>query len=317
MPIQYLRVCEVQAGVPGQAGGLKLRDSAAAPTLRIQFEIIKTLRSKLNTMLLRVYNLSPDNIAKVKGEFEDVLVKAGYEGAVSDLFRGQIRKRSTYREDNDWITEIDAADGDRDAQTATVNLTLAAGTTTEQLVQKISASLKSTTVGHIVVKEKARLRGRVICGLATDLLDDMAIDNDAHWSFQDGRLDIVRADSTLPTEAIVITAATGMLGAPEVDDKGIKVKCLLNPRIRCNGKIQINNDDVKLKIAKERERQPGAKKPTKPSKAKKKNLAHLDPGGIYKVYKVVHKGDTRDRQWQSEVYAVALEKTIPAGKAAA
>jgi hypothetical protein len=314
---QYRRVCELQVGVPGASGGLLVRDSIANPGLRMQFEVIKTLRSKLNTALIRVYNLSPDNVGKIKGEFQDVLLKAGYEGAVSDLFRGQIRHVSTYRDGNDWITEIDAADGDRDATTATVNITLAAGTTTTQAIQKITAAFKTTTVGHIVVKERTRLRGRVLCGLATDHLDSFAIDNDAHWSFQDGRLDIVRADSTLPTEAIVITAATGMLGAPEVDDKGIAVECLLNPRIRCNGKIQIDNAAVKLKIAKERERQPGAKAPTKPSKAKKKNLAHLDPQGVYKTYKIVHKGDTRDRQWSSKTFAVGLEKTIPAGRAAA
>lgn len=317
MSVQYRRVCELQVGVPGKAGGLKVSDSIANPGLRMQFEVIKTLRSKLNTALIRVFNLSPDNIGKIKGEFQDVLLKVGYEDAISDLFRGQIRHVATYKDGTDWITEIDAADGDKDAQNATVNITLAAGTTTTQAIQKIAGAFKATSVGHIVIKERKRLRGRVLCGLATDLLDDFAIDNDAHWSFQDGRLDIVRADSTLPTEAIVISAATGMLGAPEVDDKGIKVKCLLNPRLRCNGKIRIDNAGVKLKIAKERERNPGAKKATKPSKAKHKNLAHLDPGGIYKLYKIVHKGDTRDREWQSESFAVGLEKTIPAGKAAA
>jgi hypothetical protein len=317
MSVQYRRVCELQVGVPGAAGGLLIRSMVDAPGLRMQFEVTKTLRSKLNTALIRVYNLSPDNVAKIKGEFQEVLLKVGYEDAVSDLFRGQIRNSATRRDGNDWITEIDAADGFRDAHTSTVNITLSAGTTTTQAIQKIAAAFSTTTVGHVVVKEKKRLRGRVLCGLATDHLDSFAIDNDAHWSFQDGRLDIVRADSTLPTEAIVITAATGMLGAPEVDDKGIAVECLLNPRIRCNGKIQIDNAAVKLKIKKERERQPGAKAPTKPSKAKKKNLAHQDPGGIYKAYKVVHKGDTRDRGWSSKVFAVGLEKTIPAGRVAA
>ena len=106
-----------------------------------------------------------------------------------------------------------------------------------------------------------------------------------------------------------------------VDDKGVKVKCALNPRIRVNGKIKLNNHDFKLKIAKERERKPGAKAARAggrtAKKPKAKNLARLDPDGIYRVYKVVHKGDTRSNEWTSEVYAEALEKTIPSGRVAA
>jgi hypothetical protein len=67
----------------------------------------------------------------------------------------------------------------------------------------------------------------------------------------------------------------------------------------------------------QRAAKPGAAKPKKPPKTK--HLARTDPDGIYKVYKQVLKGDTRGtgKDWVSEVFAVALEKTIPSGKVAA
>jgi len=319
MALQWRRVVDVAVGAlePGDTlvRGFKVTDSASKPGPRIQFEITKTLRSSLNTAKVRIFNLSADNRGRIKGEYQDIVVNAGYEGSALLLFRGQIRTVGTPSDGTDDITEIDAADGDRDARKSIVNFTLSAGTTTAQELDKIVGSFERTTKGHVVIKNKKRLRGKVVCGRATDALDKMAADGDAHWSFQDGRLDIVRADSTLPTEAIVIRADTGMQEAPEVDDKGIKVKCFLNPRIRCNGKIQLDNRDIKLKVARERERAPGAKKPTKAPKAK--NLARLDPLGVYKVYKVIHKGDTRSNEWVSEVFAEALDKTIPAGRVAA
>jgi hypothetical protein len=313
MSLQWRRVVDVVVGVNGS--GFKVSDSIAQPGPRVQFEVTKTLRSSLNTAKIRIFNLGPDNRGQIKGELDDVILNAGYEGQSLLIFRGQIRNVGTPSDGNDDITEIDAADGDRDARKSIVNVTLAAGTTNEQLIDQVVGSFEKTAKGQIVIHDKKRLRGRVISGRATAVLDMIATDSDAHWSFQDGRLDIVAADSTLPTEAIVIRSDTGMLEAPEVDDKGVKVRCLLNPRIRVNGKIQLDNHDVKLKVAKERERQPGAKKPTKAPKAK--NLARLDPDGVYKVYKVIHKGDNRGNDWVSEVYAEALQKTIPAGRVAA
>lgn len=54
----------------------------------------------------------------------------------------------------------------------------------------------------------------------------------------------------LPGEAIVLRADTGMLGAPEINDKGIAVKCLMNPALRVNGAIKLDNNGIKAKRVK-------------------------------------------------------------------
>jgi len=313
MSLQWRRSYDLVIGDAGH--GLRITETPDKPGLRVVFEITKTLRSSLNTAVIKIYNLNPDNEGKIKGEFTEVLFNVGYQGAALLVFRGQIRNVSTYPAGTDRITEIHAADGERDARKSIVNFTLAAGTTTEQLVDKLTESFETTKKGQIVIKDQARARGRVVSGMAVDVLHAVANDSNASWSIQDGRLDIVEADSTLPTEAIVIRPDTGELAAPEVDDKGVKVTSLLNPRIRCNGKIKIDNHELKLAVVKQRERQPGAK--PSPKTPKSKHLARTDPDGIYKVYKVVHKGDTRRTEWFSETYAQALGKPIPAGRTAA
>jgi hypothetical protein len=126
---------------------------------------------------------------------------------------------------------------------------------------------------------------------------------------------LVRADSTLPTEAIVLTSETGLLDPPMVDDKGVRTKCLLNPRIAINGKVQIDNNEVRLKIKKQREAKPGAHRKS-PAK-KRGELARLDPDGVYKTIKLKHKGDTRGDDWFTEATNIGLDKSIPAGKVAA
>jgi hypothetical protein len=304
---QWKRECQVVIGAAGK--GIAIKD------LRIYFEVTKSLRSTLNTALIRIYNMTQDHENQIKGEFDDVLINAGYIGATQLIFRGTIRHTFGYREGNEHITEIDAADGDRDLRKTIVNTTLAAGSSSAQIVDHVVGNFAETTKGHVVLKDQQRIRGRVLSGSAADVLDDVAAQSDAHWSIQDGVLQIVPVDSTLPTEAIVLRSDTGLLGAPEIDDKGIKATCLLNPRIQCNGKVWLNNNDLKAKIAKELETKPGAKK----VKVKRHRgvIARLDPDGIYKVYKLVHEGDTRDNTWTTQVFCVGLDKSIPAGKEAA
>jgi len=306
-----MRECEVVIGVASAGSGLSVRD------LRIQFEITKTIGRVPNTCEIKIYNLSPDNEAKIKGEFDEVLVNAGYKGHALLIFRGNIRRTFRYRDGNDYIMQIDAADGDKDFRKSIVNTTLAAGSSSAQLLDHVVGTFSSTKRGHAVIKDRARLRGRVISSPSRDVLDDIAAESDAHWSIQDGVLEIVPVDSTLPTEAIVLRSDTGLLGAPEVDDKGIKAKCLLNPAIRVNGKVQLDNNDLRAKIKIEHEKKASTVTHRVTSAKTKKELARLDPDGIYKVVKLVHKGDNRGSDWTTEVHCTALAKTIPAGKRAA
>jgi hypothetical protein len=310
-PQQFGRVCQVVIGNSSQGQGIVVEK------LRIQFEVTQSILRTPNTATVKIYNLSQENEALIKGEFDEVLINAGYVNASKLIFAGNIRHSFAYADGPDRIMELDSADGDADFRNTVVNAVLTAGTTQSQAINQLASKFTTTKLGHMVVSDGKRIRGKVMSGPARKFFDEIAATNDAHWSIQNGVLQIVPVDSTLPTDAIVISIATGMLGAPELDDKGIKVTCLLNPSIRPNGKIWLNNNDIKDAILKQRASKPGAAKPKKPPKTK--HLARTDPDGIYKVYKQVIKGDTRGsgKDWTSEVFAIALEKTIPSGKAAA
>lgn len=317
MSVNFQRVYDLRIGDADAGKGVRIFQTPEREGLRVQFEITKTIRSSLNTAVFKVFNLAPDNIGRIKGEFDEVRFECGYAGAQLLTFVGQIRWVTTYQDGTNAITEIHAADGERDAQTI-VNFTLAAGTTEQQLVDKLLAALELTTAGHIVIKDRKRLRGRVVSGRALEHLARLAQEHGANASIQDGRLDIVPAGSVLPDQAIVIRADTGMKEAPEVDDQGVKFRTQLDPRLRCNGRVKLDNHDLKLKVFKERERKPGAKPSVHPKKpAKSKHLARLDPDSVYKVYKHVMKGDTRGNSWESEVFTVGLDRETPAAQAVA
>lgn len=310
--LQWNRKCTVVVGP--STGAVRIEE------LRVQFEVVKTPGKTPNGAKILIYNLSQETEARIKGEFAEVLLNVGYANATELVFRGNLRHVFAYRQDADRIVQLDAADGDKAYREAKLNVTLAAGTTIGSIIDHAIAAMGGVTKGHVTIKDRKLGRGKVVSGMVRDIFDPIAESSEADWSIQDNTLQIVPCDSTLPTEAIVISADTGMLNAPELTDKGIKVECLLNPAIRVGGKIRLDNNDLKAKIGLKRASLVPKKKVTGKTKAKPKKgreLARLDPDGVYKVLQVTHKGDTRGMEWRSIVEAVALQKSIPSGRQAA
>lgn len=314
---KFGRVCQVLVGDNGNGDvspstGLLIQNvqEDGSPGLHITFEIQKTIYRTPNVALVKIYNLNSTSEKKVDKEFNDLIIQCGYHGQVRVCFRGNIRFAYHYREVNDRIVEINAADGDKDFHNAIVNFTLAAGHSDQQTVDSLLTSFQATTLGHVHGKnlKAKRLRGKTYVGSARDVLDQIARESDGNWSIQDGKLILVPVDSVLPGEAIAVSSETGLLGAPEVNDKGITIKVMMDPRIIPGGKLWLMNNEVKQKHLK-------AEKTGQKRKLHGPNVpVRTDPDGVYKVYAVKHVGDTRGGDWYSECKCVALDSPIPSTK---
>jgi hypothetical protein len=293
--IEWGRECQLVVG----SGGSGVDFSK----LRIAFEVVKTIEKQPNTATIKVYNMSDANVSAIEDVYTDVLLKVGYHHASSLIFVGTIQFVSHYRDSTDYITELTCGDGDRDYRNAHINVTLAAGTTDEDAVDQICAVMGNTRKGTIQVTSAARLRGKVLHGQARDALTEIARTNGCNWSIQDGDLQMVRNDTLLGANtAEVVNAATGMLSAPERNDKGIGVTILLNPKIAINAAIKLNNEEIKLKHHKTKSL--GKTKTKKPP-------VGLNADGIYKVIKLAHFGDTRGPDWRTEITCIGLGQPIP------
>lgn len=310
---QWGRVAEVIIGKGGS--GLKVTN------LRIQFEIVKTVDHTPNKALIKIFNLNPENEAKIKKEYTDIFLNAGYKDSLKLVFTGNIIHVFRYREGNDFITEIEAADGDYDYRNAFVNTVLASGSTNADVVDQVGKTfVKTANNGVKEISGAARTRGKVLVGNSRDILHKVANQSGANWSIQDGVLQIVKTDSLLPNEAIVVNALTGMLSSPEINEEGITVKFLMNPNARANGSLKLDNNSIKLKGQKVGETKKGnqltGETVNSSNFPESDKLSKLDSDGIYKILKLTHKGDTRSQTWQTEALCVALggRSTVSKGK---
>jgi hypothetical protein len=311
---KWLRTCRLEVGkaTNGIVTGFAVSD------LRVEFEVRKNIYRTPNTATINVFNLLEANEHKIRDEFNDVRLFVGYRGipGISTpqerlLFQGNIRFSYFYRDGLDHIAEIECGDGDKDYHSTIIDsYTLGKDATESMMVDHLIKQFTTTTKGHIKGKnlKKSRVRGKVYSGNARDIMDDIARNNDAHWSIQSGKLVMVPVDDVLPEEAIMVSSETGLLGAPEVNDKGITIKTMMDPRIEPNGKLWLQNNELKIKRISDQ--QTGQNRKLKGPKLP----ARTDPDGVYKVFAVTHKGDSRGTSgdsWSSESRCVALDQPIP------
>lgn len=299
---QYLRKVSLIVGSYG-ADALELSD------FRIKWRTRRGDNATPNSTVIRVYNLSRDTAQRINTEFTSVVLQAGYEGNYGIIFAGTIKQVMRGRESaTDTYVDIVAADGDRAYNFATVSTSLAAGSKWNDHVQVALSAMRpyGVNAGYLPAAQSQNglPRGKVLFGMARDLMRRAVENMGAAWSIQDGQANVIPLTSYMPGDVPVITAATGMIGLPQQTQNGITVRMLLNPSVKIGGLIQLDNASVQqlqfgLGIGQQASNQLLAQ-----------NI-RLDDDGFYYVMVAEHVGDTRGDEYYTEVICLATNAIVP------
>jgi hypothetical protein len=294
---QYSRKCSLFVSGRGQ-------ESLDLSRLRITFLIKKTDSQQPNEAEIRIWNASEETANRVKKEFDKITLQAGYDQNFAVIFEGNIKESQYGRENGtDTYLEIRAADGDKDYNFAIINKTLAAGATQKDIINSSLATMPDTQSGNIANLGSSRLpRGKVMYGNSRKFIRRSAMNSDASWSIQDGKLQIVKLRSLLPTQAVVLNSQTGLIDTPEQTTKGIKARCLLNPMLKIAGRVKIDSSAIRLASL-------GRDK----ANEKKEKPVSLSVDGIYRLLKVDFIGDTRGNDWFCDLTCIDVDASAPKG----
>lgn len=300
MTRQYKRFCSlIVSGIDGE--GLDLSE------LRIEFKVKQWDIQTPNHAEIRIWNLKPDTSKRVEKEFTRVTLQAGYEGADAGIiFDGTIVQIRRGRANaTDTYLDISAADGDAAYNFAVVSASLAAGSKPEDRLKAIAAAMEKYGVTEGFTPEEGLgdstlPRGKVMFGMAQDHMRDLADTTLTSWSIQNGEITVVKKGGYLPDEAVVLNAQTGMIGLPEQTEDGINARCLLNPKLKVSGRVQINNASIN--------RQAVSLQYTAVN-----YFPSVASDGFYRIVVVEHEGDTRGDAWYSDLICVAVDDTVSLG----
>lgn len=256
--------------------------------LRINFEITKSILSFPNLCRLNIYNPNEDTLAALQKKFTKIVLNAGYEGDVRLLFKGEVRNVFQNRAGVDSLITVYAGDGERDWQNATFNKTFTENVTISSAIEEVLKTFEDVTVGVVngLPQVADKLRGQTLSGSSKDILDQFADEYGFDWSIQDGEVIITPVESPLEgDEAVLVNAATGMLGSPTVTEIGADVSTLLNPRLLPNKAFKIESVNVDIQLG----------------NLFFRNIKRTTAEGTYKIQEVTFKGDSREGDWVSSV----------------
>lgn len=301
MSRQYLRSVRLLVG-DENGDGIELSE------LRITFAVKQWDLQTPNNAVIRAWNVADHTAELVRSEFTRVLLQAGYEdGPSGTIFDGSIIQAFRGRENaTDTYLTIVAGDGDQAYNFAVVNRSLAAGSTAGDRHAALVGAMGEHGVsqGYTPHLPSAGLpRGRVLFGMARDHLADLADSTETKWSIQNGKVDLVPLTGVVPGEAVVLSAATGMIGIPEQTQDGIRVRCLLNPEIKMGRAIQIDNASInraQLSVSLQ-------------GQISNAFLPRVSDDGFYRVIVAEHVGDTRGQEFYTDITAIALDDGVTPG----
>ncbi|ELY9423064.1 phage protein [Cronobacter dublinensis] len=311
MTRNWMRDFELQL-LTEEGRGLQLND------FKVEFVVSSKATAATSVASVTIYNLHPDTRNRILlREFSQIKLFAGYQthdGASGSgmIFSGDIRFTLTGKtaQVDSWV-KIQAISGHQAYLYATVEKTLAAGYRVRDVHQLAAQSfgqygISAGATG--IMPDMAFPRGRTLWLPARQVMENVAGQCDASWQLSDGQLRMV-PETNYVHEAVLLNSRTGLLGTAQQTLKdGVNVQCLINPNIRLNGLVQLDQASVQ-RVAYEDATLGASKGPlqevdrdgvitrdgvfTQPVA----QPAALAADGVYIVKAIEWHGDTRGQDW--------------------
>jgi len=297
----WIRYCHVTVG--GIA--LDLSD------MQVRFEVHQDTLQSPNVADIFIYNLSESTAQQMKAaERSIVSLDAGYKENHGEIFRGTLIQAIKGKETaTDTFVWLHCGDGTRAYAWAHVNTTLDAGCTPKDIVQACLKPMKKFGVEEGFIDPN--FGGGVkyptpvpLFGMAHDTLRMITRSFQATWSMQHQKLDIVADDGVKPGGTVKLNSQTGLIGIPFETEDGVNVRCLINPNIRVNTVLEINQASINRAALRV-----GVPKGVDPDSLRLLGITGV-ADGYYRCIEVNWLGSMRERNWYTDVVCIGVTGAV-------
>lgn len=271
--MQFLRQAELIVG--------KNRSGVSVKDLRLSFEVTKSIEAEINEIMVNVFNLSAEKRHQIESLENKILLKAGYKDDVRNLAFGDVTRFETkFDAGGDIVTTLFCGDGSEILRESRVSISYRTRTPITLIFSDVINQMNLDSVRFVDILSGSAQNGYVFSGLAKDCLNELASRFNFEWSIQNNELRILRQRGFDPTEKVILSPESGLIGSPRpLDDletfsrldrkkPGVLVKCQLQPRLIPGGIFALKSQNS---------------------------------NGVFRVEKVSHRGDTKANDWFSEV----------------
>ncbi len=217
------------------------------PPFTMEFDINRNILSSANTSSIRVLNLSKskrDVIRKNVNDFNDlrlISLRAGYGEDLPVAFTGNVNQAWSFRENVDFVSQMECYDGGFDFVNAHTSRTVAAGTPRKDIPSLLVQDFKTVQLGAIGGSLQGKIfRGQPLKGNTMSLLRQMT---GGSFFVDNGRLNILADNEYIATSSIpVINAASGLLGSPIWQDSIIHFSMELETNLIAGQVVDLDSE---------------------------------------------------------------------------
>lgn len=234
-------------------------DTLEITDLDCSFTVEKTIKKAPNNADLTIWNLNPDHRAQLeqlraknKQSTKGIAcsIVAGYAAGTSQIFLGDLRTVETTRQGPDWSTHLTSGDGEKGAQFARIQLSYDKGIANDVPLRALARALNlgEGNLSKVVAQIQHALypSGVTLSGPAYRILNNLAAGAGLQVSIQDSALQFQNLNKALNGTALQLSADTGLLDTPTVDNEGIlTAKMLMIPGVQIGSLIVMNSLTVK------------------------------------------------------------------------
>lgn len=219
--------------------------------ITLDFKITRNALATANTARFTLYNLSENTRRKIyKDKFSTTVYKgielrAGYGEKKEDLplvFKGNIKQAYSHRQQTEYLTEIECYDGGFAFLNGETDLSFAANTPDNQILDAMIKTLPGVNKGIIGDFNDKLPRGNGYRGNTTELLNTISggnffIDNETAYCLKE--------DECIQGNINVITSASGLLGSPQREETLLTFDIIFEPRLLIGQIIELKSETEK------------------------------------------------------------------------
>lgn len=267
---------------------------------RIDFNIVKganTGGGGLNTCQVSIFNLSDDTSAFILDAGSEIIVEAGYEFKTNVIYAGELKSIYRKKEGPDIVTTMLSITNGTLFENKFVNETFTKITLNE-LLDKLAADN-----GFQLERDSFtdQIINRTYIGDLRSVLGKLSYQYNFQWTSDDQVIKVTKR--ARPTTAqFEFTPASGLLGIPEVTEKGVDLTVFLEPNIKPSDVFHLSSRFASFNLGALEfvERVRG-------NELQQTLVRNKDPNrfsGDFRVMQLIHEGSTHENQWQTRIEAM-------------
>jgi len=214
---------------------------SVVPPLTVEFDIVRNLWGGANTGKFRIYNLAANTRNDLfhvrydseEKEYQKIVFSAGYANSkeIPVIFLGNVRVCGTQRSGVDWITEIDAYDGDIGMICGQISISIPATWTEEQILKTLVGKMPFTQYGAKGDIKIQRKRSISMVGPAWEVCKRLVGDSLAYVDMNTAYFINENEYIARPGQEELVIGPRDILGTPRKEGGVLELDIIFNPSV--------------------------------------------------------------------------------------